>query len=479
MTSRSTSTNSTHIDEQAELRSGLFMRALTLCKLGFDLARQGHGRALWKSFADPHLSSCSEAERQAQLQRLKTLAEQMSKELGALKGSAMKVGQMLSIYGEQFLPEEVNLVLKRLQCSAPSLAWSEIEPQLQQELGESLKQLSVDQQPRACASIGQVHRAHELASGRQLALKVQYPQMDRAVRADLKVLKVLIGMARALGQAPNLNHLIDEVEALLAQELDYLQEAEHAERFHEQIQLNPRLKNSFVVPHVHRQFTTSRVLCMDWVDGERFDSMAIAELPEARRTDLAHALIELYLFELFDFGRLQTDAHIGNFRVILKTQPHETDRIALFDFGATRELGPEFMKSYKRMVKGALYEQREEVLAGGLACGFLREDDPPLVRDEFFKLCQLVLEPFRGGDRPAVSNEPANEPYDWKSSDLPQRLADQLAAVIAAREFRLPPTEVIFIDRKASGLYALLSTLGARTQARPLLERALSEPSRE
>jgi predicted unusual protein kinase regulating ubiquinone biosynthesis (AarF/ABC1/UbiB family) len=399
----------------------------------------------------------------------------MSKELGDLKGSAMKVGQMLSIYGEQFLPEEVNLLLKRLHCSAPSLAWSEIEPQLQQELGESLTQLSIDQQSRACASIGQVHRAHEVASGLQLALKVQYPQMDRAVRADLKVLKVIIGMARALGQAPNLNHLIDEVEALLAQELDYLQEAEHAERFHEQIQLNPRLKYHFVVPQVHRQFTTSRVLCMDWVDGERFDSMAIAELPEARRSDLAHALIELYLFELFDFGRLQTDAHIGNFRVILKSQPDEADRIALFDFGATRELRPDFMKSYKRMVKGALYDHREEVLAGGLACGFLREDDPPLVRDEFFKLCQLVLEPFRGGDR----SEGSNEAYDWKSSDLPQRLADQLAAVIAAREFRLPPTEVIFIDRKASGLYALLTTLGARTQARPLLERALSEPNRE
>ncbi len=480
MASRTISTNMSQIDEQAELRTGLFMRALTLCKLGFDLARQGQGRALWKSLADPQLSSCSEAEREAQLLRLKSLADQMSKELGALKGSAMKVGQMLSIYGEQFLPEEVNLVLKRLQCSAPSLAWSEIEPQLRQELGEKLMQLSVDEQPRACASIGQVHHAREVESGRPLALKIQYPQMDRAVRADLKVLKVLMGMARALGQIPNLTHLIEEVEALLAQELDYLREAEYAESFRQAIQQNPKIRGSFIVPQIHHQFSTARILSMDWIDGDRFDSAEVADLSEARRTQLAHALIELYLFELFEFGQLQTDAHIGNFRVVRGSDGVEADRIVLFDFGATRKLSPEFMRSYKRMVRGALYEQREEVLAGGLACGFLREDDPPIVRDEFFKLCQLVLEPFRGGktDAKAADQDASFEPYDWKSSDLPKRLADQLAAVIAAREFRLPPTEVIFIDRKASGLYSLLTTLGARTQARPLLERALSEPDR-
>ena len=77
------------IEEQAEFRSGLFMRALTLCKLGFDLARQGQGRTLWKSFSDPSLSACNESERAAQLEKLKSMSEQMSKELGALKGSAM------------------------------------------------------------------------------------------------------------------------------------------------------------------------------------------------------------------------------------------------------------------------------------------------------------------------------------------------------------------------------------------------------
>lgn len=116
----------------------------------------------------------------------------LAKDLGQLKGSVMKAGQLLSTYGEHFLPPEVNDILKSLQHQAPPVEWSEIRKVLEKELGpQRLGLLEIDPKPFAAASLGQVHKARVLASGENLALKVQYPGVDRAVETDLTFLKMI------------------------------------------------------------------------------------------------------------------------------------------------------------------------------------------------------------------------------------------------------------------------------------------------
>ena len=115
--------------------------------------------------------------------------ESLTREMGQLKGSVMKAGQMLSVYGEHFLPEKANEFLKTLQFQSPPLEYSAIYKVLKSELGEKLGLLEIDEESLAAASLGQVHIATIKESGVKLALKVQYPGVDKAIEADIKFSK--------------------------------------------------------------------------------------------------------------------------------------------------------------------------------------------------------------------------------------------------------------------------------------------------
>src|SRR5690606_19398227 len=118
---------------------------------------------------------------------LQNQAALLSNELGELKGSLMKAGQMLSMYGEHFLPPEANALLKSLQQDSRPLLWEAIEPHLKKYLPEEkLAELEIEKDALACASLGQVHRARIKATGEMICLKIQYPQVDKAIDSDLK-----------------------------------------------------------------------------------------------------------------------------------------------------------------------------------------------------------------------------------------------------------------------------------------------------
>ena len=150
----------------------------------------------------------------------------IAEELGQLKGSLMKAGQLLSTYGEHFLPPEANEVLKSLQSDSPPLAWPEIQKRLEVELGkEKLSLLEIEEEAYASASLGQVHRALIKESQQEIVLKIQYPGVDKAIDSDLKALKRILRMVDILPREGNYEGVFEEVRQMLHQEVDYSKEA--------------------------------------------------------------------------------------------------------------------------------------------------------------------------------------------------------------------------------------------------------------
>lgn len=393
----------------------------------------------------------------------------MAGHFNQMKGAAMKVGQMLSMYGEVFLPAEVNQWFKTLQNQSTPVEWPILREVLVKELGEErLSQIDIEPQPLASASLGQVHAATILKSGEKIVLKVQYPGLSAAIENDLKILKSLFKVIELLPQISHLDLLFNEIESMLYQELDYLKELELIEEYAHKLQGDDR----FIVPKPLRDFSTGRVLAMSFVHGERVDSQAVKDLPLERRNRIAHNYLELYFKELFDWGLVQTDPHIGNYRVQLDFERHDQDRLVLFDFGAVRRLDPRFVKNYSQMIQGALSKDRELVESAAFQLEFLQPSDPEGLKNAFFDFCVTMVEPFAAD--PAAKWFDSGGNYNWGTSDIPQRLTRKVAEVIRSYSIRVPPREVVFLDRKTGGVFIFVALLAARMNARPLLESFLS-----
>lgn len=384
-------------------------------------------------------------------------ARKLADELGRLKGSVMKVGQMLSLYGQYFLPPEAVEVLSGLQDDTPPVAWKSLEPVLKRALGRSLSELEIDPVPLASASLGQVHRARRKRDGAQLVLKVQYPGVADAIDSDIRTLSRLISMTRLAPKGLNLDPVYAEVKEMLHREVDYLAEIDHTQRYQQLLQGDAR----YVVPRVYEEYSADQVLALSFESGASVRDASVQSLPQAQRNALAQAALELFLRELFDWGMVQTDPHFGNYRVRLEAGGA---RLVLLDFGATRLFGRGFVQSYREMLRGAVAHDRAAVLRGAEGIGAMHADFPEVVHTAFVELCELIVEPFEGD-------------YDWGGSDLPRRVGEKIARNALTRYFRIPPREIVFLHRRLAGVFFLLAALGARWNARSVLQRHLDDAS--
>ena len=355
------------------IKSGLLSRGMAMTRVAVGAGARVAGTAISTVFANDE----EKAEKFKQL--LIDNAQRLTSELGQLKGSLMKVGQILSSVGEQFLPPEALKVLKTLQSNSPPLEWREIEKVLINELGaEKLALLEIETEPAASASLGQVHRARRRSDGQLMALKVQYPGVDKAIDGDLKTLKTLLSFASMLPKGPNYDDLFKQVKTVLLQETAYVQEAQATRDFGRWLASDARYR----VPEVFDEFSTRRVLATSWEDGLAVDSPEVAALSQERRNGLCEAFMDLYFRELFEFKAIQSDAHFGNYRVRLGADG-ASDQLVLFDFGAVGKFTDEFLNSYSEMTAGIFFGDADQVKRGGKLLGFVRDSDAPEMSDKF------------------------------------------------------------------------------------------------
>ncbi len=386
-------------------------------------------------------------------------ARRFVREMGQLKGSVMKAGQMLSLYGQYFMPPEAVEILASLQDDTDHVGWTVVGPVITQSLGgERLSELQIQRVPIAAASLGQAHEAIQHSSGEKLCLKVRYPGVDEAIDSDIRTIARLLTLSRLVPRDLSLDPVFTEVREMLHREVDYLHERELLDRFGELLKNDAR----FVVPRTYPRYCSSEVLAMSFETGDSLKSQRVRELSPERRTRLGQSLLWLFLQEFFVWQLVQTDPHFGNYRLRLDDEGGE-DRWVLLDFGATRSFPQQFVREYARIVRGALNEDRAEVIRGAVGIGLMREHFPEHILDSFYALARLIVEPFCQGV------------YDWGASDLPARVSQTIARSAMTRHFKIPPREIVFLHRRLAGVFITLAWLDVRFDGQPLLEAALTQ----
>ena len=388
-------------------------------------------------------------------------AEQLFRTLGDLKGGAMKMGQALSIL-ESALPEELaapyRAQLTRLQDSAPPMSATTVHHVLATELGTGWRKKLVrfDDDPAAAASIGQVHRGRWV-DGREVAVKVQYPGAGEALMADLRQISRVARTFGGLVPGIDIKPLVAELQARVAEELDYELEAQAQQAFAEAFEDDP----DFLVPAPVAH--SDKVLVSEWVDSHASLARLIAEGTVEERNHYGNLYIR-FLFEgPVRAGMLHADPHPGNFR-ILPTETGGLGRIGVVDYGAVARLPEKGLpRTIGSLIRIAMYDDYADVLDGLRNEGFVKPNitiDPDELR--------AYLSPFI---EPALTDT-FTFSRAWMREQF-QRIQDprQPGSTLALR-LNLPPSYLL-IHRVWVGSIGVLCQLGAELAFREILEEAL------
>ena len=394
-------------------------------------------------------------------------AQYLADELGQLKGSVVKIGQMIALYGENLLPAEITQALRTLEEKTVALEWPLIESTLQSELGERFQDFVIEQTPIGAASLAQVHRAVHQASGDQVCLKVQYPGVAQSIDSDFDSVVKLLKLSRLLKTDQPLDEWLDEIRQLLHYEVDYQREAEMTRRFRARLLNDP----IFTVPEVYDDYCTPRLLVTSYESGVAVSHETVAAIAQAQRNCLACAFLQLFLREVFEWGELQTDPNFGNYRIRLADNGHA--EIALLDFGSVLPYRDDFLQAVKAMVLGAYLRDEKRIREGAIALGIMRPEYPENVHEDFAELCYLLLEPFTDQRKLSPDLQNANGEYRWAHSQLPKRAAKHAARSAISKYFAIPPREFAFLSRKLLGVYSFIATLDAEFNPGDMLDQYL------
>lgn len=444
-------------NEMSALKTSRLDRRLSMAKTSLNLGRRWAGN----SFSGLFLSKEEKASRNQEF--MKEQAAYLADELGKLKGSVVKIGQMLALYGEHFLHPEITEALHRLNDSTASLSWPVVERALRDQLGSRLDDLEVSTTPIGTASLAQVHRATIKATGQQVVLKVQYPGVADAIDSDLSLFKHLLKVTNAVPQTKALDEWFNEISDLLKVEVDYVAEAQTTMRFYERLKQDER----YVVPEVIEAYCTDRLLCLSFEEGVPVTNADLKSLPQNRRDALGKAAIDIMLNEIFVWGEMQTDPNFGNYLIRSEPvdKPDGKDKLILLDFGAMRQFDDELLKIARNLMLAGFNYDKQQMMNAMQGYEFF-DTMSPEVKANMADVFLLATEPFRDPNLPQNKASGLIDDqgfYHWANSNLHKRLMESSGSAMQSREFSLPPKEFMFISRKFIGAYTFLTVLNART----------------
>jgi predicted unusual protein kinase regulating ubiquinone biosynthesis (AarF/ABC1/UbiB family) len=292
-------------------------------------------------------------------------AERMVDALGQLKGAAMKIGQLASFIDTDFLPPEYRELyqdkLSQLRSEAPSMPWKQVRDVLEEEWDEPVEELFEDfeQEAAAAASIGQVHRA-TLPDGRRVAVKIQYPGIAKALRADMQNAGMIMRMAKALAPGLDARAAAAELKERVLEELDYEYEAQNQRTFARAYRGHP-----FVyVPDVVTRLSRSRVLVSEWVDGMGFEE--VKALPQEDRDRFGEIVFRFCFGSIYHLQHFNADAHPGNYLLL------GDGRVAFLDFGMTKQLDKEQIELEITAIEAVLDDSPDRLRTALGELGFVR-----------------------------------------------------------------------------------------------------------
>ncbi len=348
--------------DRNSIPSGRLRRTARLGGLaGGQAARSYAGRA-----AD--LARSEERRRAAADRRQLQAAERVLDVLGQMKGAAMKLGQVASFVDTGALPKEAHerleAKLAKLRDSAPRVSFEQMRKVIESDLGQPLEDVfeEFEQEAFAAASIGQVYRAR-LRDGRRVAVKVQYPGIVSAVRADIQNLGMLLRVARVLAPGMDPKAMAQEIRERLTEELDYEVEAQTHRAFARTWRGHPFV----VIPDVVTELSGERVLVTEFMDGIGFDE--VKQLPAAQRDRFGEVVFRFFVGSLYRTRRFSADPHPGNFLLL------EDGRVAFIDFGMSKRVSREQVESELEVMRAGIGGDPERLRRALVSMGFFPADD--------------------------------------------------------------------------------------------------------
>lgn len=386
-------------------------------------------------------------------------AERIVKDLGNLKGAAMKVGQAVAQLSDSLnLPPDVRLVMGRLHDKAEPVPFASVQARVEAELGGSLDSLfkSFESQPLGTASLGQAHAA-TLKDGTDVVVKVLHGGIDDSVHADLSALKTMLVAGRVLRRPKEeIDAIFDEIEERLKEELDYRQEALHLAEFRRYFAGDAEI----TIPRVFEGWSTSKVLTMERLYGRPLP-VFVASAPEAARQRAGLNLGRAFLKMQYVHRAIHADPHPGNYLF----QPD--GRLGILDFGCVRRYSLPWMAAYGGCGLATRHEDREQCLQNALRIDAMTAREP--ASDEaLWELCTAIGKPFRGG--PFTMGGPED--------DVQEQVAAVAPRVMAAATLRSPP-ELVFLHRSLGGMHQILRALKARADWGEMFETVAQQCCKE
>jgi predicted unusual protein kinase regulating ubiquinone biosynthesis (AarF/ABC1/UbiB family) len=372
-------------------------------------------------------------------------AASLAAALGGLKGPIMKVAQLLATIPEA-LPAEYAAELGQLQSQAPAMGWPFVRRRMAAELGSDweVKFASFEHEAAASASLGQVHRASGL-DGRALAAKLQYPDMQSAVEADLAQLGVLFSVHARLRPAIETSEMRTEIAARLREELDYDLEGRHMRLY----ALIFKGDGLIRVPEGVPELSTKRLLTMTWLEGRRI--LDYTGHPLEERNQIARAMFRAWWHPFSHYGVIHGDPHLGNYTVFENGEGCAAG-INLLDYGCIRSFAPKFIQGVVDLYHGLLHNDRALIVHAYETWGF-------------GGLSNELID---------ILNIWANFIYGPMLEDRVRTIADQVSPGMYGRReaFRVHqglrqkgpvkvPREFVFMDRAAIGLGGVFLHLNA------------------
>jgi predicted unusual protein kinase regulating ubiquinone biosynthesis (AarF/ABC1/UbiB family) len=365
-------------------------------------------------------------------------ARDLKDALGGLKGPLMKVAQIMSTVPDMLPPEYVE-ELAELQSNAPAMGWLFVKRRMAAELGPDWRKQfdEFDREAAAAASLGQVHKARK--GKRALACKLQYPDMQSAVEADLKQLKIIFAVYRRYDKAIDPSEIHAEVSARLREELDYEREAAHMQLYRNMLaDIKP-----VHVPKSVDALSTNRLLCMDWLEGKSL--LTVKDHPQPHRNKVAQNMFRAWYVPFYRYGVIHGDPHLGNYSV------REDGSINLLDFGCIRVFRSPFVQGVIDLYRSLETDDESLAVHAYETWGFSilsRE-----LIDTLNMWAEFIYAPLLD-DRKRLIQEGDGTMYGANVAAKVHRALHDLGGV-------KPPREFVLMDRAAIGLGSVFTHLQA------------------